>query len=1366
MKKHHNAFFSAFQTRLRGIALGLALFLPSLFFAQQKPPAPHLSADAPGWMYLLAAENPNVLEVQKAYAAFYENQPFEKNAYTQYFKHWMHWARPFVQADGSLKEPGVAELAERERALLTQRTAMRSVAHLNDNNTDNHDGKGVPHFQEGTWSFLGPKHTFDTDGLTAVAWQTNIYAIDIALSNPNILYAGGETGGLWKTTDKGQNWELLTLNVLHGAFGAVVIHPTDPNTVYAGTSGKIIKTTDGGATWSTVYSENGLWVNDLAIKSDQPNVVLAASDQGLLRTANAGTNWTKIHTQQTWAVEYKPGDPNTAFAIRKSGSGSDFRVSTDGGASFNNANTGWWTPGAGQSVTGGMIAVCPSNPSRVYAYLCGEGGNLGGYIGVFRSNNSGSTWSNTHPGNAIGQPYSIPAHTNLMDANGVNWFTQGFYDMAIVVNPNNENQLIAGGCSWFKSNNGGQTWEPLGGYVGGLSWSHPDIQALTALGNDLWIASDGGLNYSNNFGQTIDARMNGISGSDMWGFDSGWNEDVLVGGRYHNGNMAWHEQFPEGKFYRMGGAESPTGYVNPGENRKMYHSDIGGHELRGGFLDGAKSFPVGLFPNESYAYYANSEMAWDPRCWNIVYIGYENKIWKSNDGGTSYAALHSFPGNADNRVYDIEVSRSNPDVIYCSQWDGVDDSMWKTANGGQTWSKLASLPLPNNNDRVKLALSAEDENVLWVAVTYGSNGRKIYKTTDGGQTWINLTTATLNNLRISNIMAQYGTDGGIYLGCNGAVFYRNNSMPDWQPYSTGLPLSAETNRLKPFYKTGKIRNGCWGFGVWETDLFEPSEVVVQPMASALFANCARDTIYFDDYSVLNHSGASWDWSFSPAPLWSSASDIRNPKVVFGGAGQFTATLTVNGEFSKSIQISIADGCRADTIPGSAVSLGGNNSEDYVSLPALNLNTNVLTITGWIKPTGIQPEYSAIFMHDGEAAGFNFRPGDNSLGYHWPNGQWWWNSGLIAPAGEWSHVAMVVEPTGITLYLNGRGSRQTFNVPPVHFDSGNRLGNYRGWGGRYMQGSLDEFCVFDKSLTQDEIRELMHLTKAPAEHPNLVSYFQFNETSGPALDRVGVRHGALVGPTAKREKSTAPVGKGVSKRLQIAPGKRRYTFDGTGLTLVFPNAGTYPNGEVVVSRLWVSPDTVPAITHRNSTDYWILQNYGTNATFTAPAEIWFSKLGAMPADLPAAACKLWRRNPVAHGPLWQNTDVADVLNEGPNASLGFISNNQLTSAGQFWLELPGLVEVQKPSTASSQVLVMADQFRIFPNPVAEQGTLQLYGTASGTNTFRLFDAKGNQVRVVKFEGNGTLSLQGLPTGTYAYRIENADAMRMGQVVVVE
>jgi photosystem II stability/assembly factor-like uncharacterized protein len=1327
---------------------------PLLLFSQQKPSPIHVASDAPVWMKMMLEENPNVFDIQKAYAAYFDNKPFEKNSYTQYFKRWMHWARPLVQADGSIHEPSVAEMEQLEAIARSARQTQRTFS---GDNKSSAVGAG--------WTFLGPKQTYDTDGVQEVTWQTNVYSIDISISNPNILYAGGEAGGAWKTTDKGLHWALLTKNVSHGAFGAIKIHPTDPNIVYAATSGKIIKTSDGGATWATVYSENGLWVNDIAFKLDQPDILLAASDQGLLRSTNAGVTWTKIHTQQTWAVEFKPGAPLTVFCVRKNGTGSDFRVSTDGGATFNNSNTGWWTPAAGMSVTGAHIAVCPSNPAKIYTYLCGEGGNLGGYIGVFKSSNSGATWSNTHPTNAIGQPYTIPGHTNLMDANGVDWFTQGFYDMAIIVNPNNENQLIAGGCSWFKSDNGGQTWTALGAYVGGLSWSHPDIQAIAAVGNDLWITSDGGINYSNNFAQTIEARMNGISGSDMWGFDSGWNEDVLVGGRYHNGNMAWHESFPEGKFYRMGGAEAATGYVNPGDARKTYHSDIGGYRLKGGFLDGVSYFPVGLFPNESYAYYANSEMTWDPRCWNIVYMGNENKLWKSLDGGTSYSVLHSFPGTVDNTVYDIEVSRSNPDVIYCSQWDGTDDALWKSINGGQTWTQLTKLPLPNNNDRVKIALSAESENVLWVAVTYGSNGKKIYKSIDGGASWINLTTATLNNIRITNIMAQYGTDGGIYLGTNVGVFYRNNTHTDWQPYSQDFPISAETNKLKPFYRDGKIRNGCWSFGVWEAPLFEPSSIIVQPMASALETSCGRDTVYFDDYSVLNHTGANWEWAFSPAPAWASPTNIRNPKVVFGEAGTYTATLTVNGSYAKALTIRVNEGCRADTIPGSAVALGGNDSEDYIALPAINLNTNTLTITAWIKPDGIQPDYSAIFMHDGETAGFNFLPGSNHLGYHWPGGQWWWDSGLIAPDGVWSHVAMVVDPTGITLYLNGRSARQNFAVSPVSFDSGNRLGNYKGWGGRFVKGSIEEVCVFNKTMTQNEIRELMHLTKAPAAFPNLVSYYQFNEASGVVLDKVGVRHGSLVGPTIKRQKSTAPVGKGVSKRLNVAPGKKRYTFDGTGFTLVFPTSGTYPMGEMVVSRLSVPPDTLPNVTYKQSTDYWILHNYGMNANFTAPVEIWFNRLGVMPADISASSCKLWRREPVGHGPVWQNIDSADQLKEGPNASLGFLSANQVTKAGQFWLELPGVLESRQVLEDRAILsLVETPDFRVFPNPVAESGTLQLRAVAQEDCTFRLFDAKGQQVRVLRFTGSATLSMTGLSPGVYAYRVQGARFMRFGKVVV--
>lgn len=1195
----------------------LILFCSVQLTAQKKPTLPYIGPDAPDWMLLLAQDTPDAGAVQRAYKTYYKSYPYQKNDYTQYYKRWMHWVRTFARTDGSLRFPEPETLEKTERQLRQLRQGIQDR------------GGSLP------WTFVGPKRTYDTDGSPEVTWQTNIYSFDIAPTNAGILYAGGESGGIWKTTDKGLNWTLLTTNVLHDGFTAVKIHPLSSDTVYAATNGKIIKTVNGGSTWTTVYAESGLEVHEIAFKSNDPKIVLAAGNKGLLRTANSGTSWSKLFTNETWAVKFKVGDPSRAYAIRDNGSSSNFMISTNGGTSFSTGGTGWWTPATGESVTGAHLAVCPSNASKLYAYLCGEGANLYGYIGVFVSADNGATWTNTNPAGSVGNSpvaYVMPGHTNLMANDGVRGFNQGFYDMAIIVNPANENQLIAGGTSWFKSTDGGATWTGLGGYIGSLSWSHPDIQALRVSGSDLWIASDGGLNYSTDFGGSMVARMNGISGADLWGFDSGWNEDVLVGGRYHNGNMAWHQSFPAGQFYRMGGAESPTGYVNAGDNRKTYFSDIGGYRILPGFGNNVTGFSVGLFPNESYAYYANSEMTWDPRCWNTVYLGNENKIWKSTDGGASFQVLYAFPGAADKEVFEIEVCRANPDVIYCSQWDGTDDAMWKTTNGGVSWNQLTPLPLPNNNDRVKMAVSATDPNILWVAVTYGDNGKKVYKSTNGGSTWTNLTTALLNNIRVTDIMAQHGTNGGVYLGCDGAVFYRNNTHSDWQPYSTGLPLSAETNRLKPFYRDGKLRNGCWGFGVWEAALFEPSAVIAQPITSDLAPRCVRDTVYFDDYSVVNHSGTSWSWSFSPAPAYVSATSVRNPKVVFGNTGTYTATMTLNGTHTKSLTIQVGNECLADTIPGSLVSLGGNLDEGHVSLPALNLTTNTLTVTAWVKIEGTQPEYSGIWIHDGtNVAGFNFRPNNNKLGYHWPNGSWGWDGGPVVPTDEWTHVAMVMTPTGVTLYVNGVGATHNFTAPAVHFNGTCRLGNYRGWGGRYMKGKMDEVCVFNTALTQAQIREMMHLTKDPATLPNLISYYQFNEAAGPVLDRAGVRHAAL-GGSAVRGVSGGPFAKGTAARVQVTA-TGTVTFPGTGIQLGFPSV--HPNGEVVVTRLNRAPNEVPNPARQlTSGGYWIVRNYGTN---NLPTSMVVTPGRGVYAPDPPASFTLMRRNAGSDLATWATAD---------------------------------------------------------------------------------------------------------------------------------
>lgn len=1324
-------------------ALVILSFWLQTAFTQVKPEPLFGVIDAPDYIQLIHKEIPNVFEVEKSYREYFKTHPFKKDRFSQYYKRWMSWARGHMDNEGFAKEKSVIELEREEK--ITRQLRMPLENRL----------RNAP-----DWKFMGPAKTFHTDGQTKVTWQTNIYCLDISKSDPNILYAGGESGGIWKTIDKGLNWALTTRDVLHGSFNAIVIHPDNPDTVFASTSGKIIKSTDGGLSWSTVYTENGLNCYDFEIHSQKPQIIFAAGNKGLLFSEDGGKTWNKKWTELCWTLKVNVDNPDIFYCIRQMGSSTEFMTSTNGGLNWNSNTINWYVPAAGTQVTGAIIAICPDNSQKLYAYLCGQGGTLNGYVGVFVSADGGTSWNNTNPNNAIGGTYSIPAHTNLMAHNGTDGFDQGFYDMAIIVNPQNENELIAGGTSWFKSIDGGKTWTALGSYVGGLSWSHPDIQCLEAVGNDLWIGSDGGLNYSSNFGISMEARMDGISGADLWGFDSGWNDDILVGGRYHNGNMAWNENFPSQTFYRMGGAESPTGYVNPGPGRKTYFSDIGGYSLNGNLMQGVRYFPVGLFPNESYAYYANSQMLWHPNCWNIIFLGNENKIWKSEDGGSTFQLLHTFPGNADHKVYEIEISRSHPLVMYCSQWDGTDDAMWKSEDGGFSWKKLTALPLPNNNDRVKMSLSAGDPKILWVAVTYGSNGRKIYKTTDGGASWINLTTAILNDVRISDVLHASGTDGGIYLGTNRGVFYRNNAMQDWQPFSTGLPLSAETNRLKPFYRDGKLRNGCWGFGVWETELFENSSVLPKIMADKLQSNCLRDTFYFDDHSVLHHAGVSWNWTVEDA-AHAIGLDTRTPKIVFNSKGYKNVIMHIKsptGIYTDSLTVFAGDACEMDSLPGNALFLDG--SQGYAQVPSLDKSTNRLTMMAWVKSAGDQNNWAGILFcrSNSQAAGLSVL-NNGDLRYHWNSGGYNWNSQARLMPNEWTHLALVAEPTGITIYKNGVAYRHNVSINEHSFVSPISIGADLNGGDRLFKGLIDEVCIYDRALTQNEIREIMHLTRTHSGDSGLIHYFQFNEDQGRILDRKGVSHASL-NATAIRELSTVPVGPGYSHRLDIR-GAGIYQFGNTNLNVETTDIGIFPNGELCVTRInfipemYFKPNNYPG-----SPSYWILHNYGSNSTFTPFKNIEFDKIGWVSANSPAADYLLFKRVPNADTSLWEFVNNASGINPSPNGSVNFENANVQTEA-QFlvtksWNDT--LVVNNKQIQQDSR-----DPYVwIYPNPVPGHDQCFIKTNLTEELKLKLVDSHGRLIKSLSFLQQTELDLSELVPGNYFVIFETSRQMFLKQL----
>ncbi len=1309
--------------------------------------APDTGPGTPPWALLMYAPEPNAALVDSAYRAWYAEHDFIKTTHTQYYKKWRRSVEPYVQPDGSIRYPAAAEQRARDAQWLSR-------------------WQQAPKSLNPQWRHIGPAETFNTfPGQVKVSWQANVYCIDQSPIDPDILFCGTEAGGIYKTTDKGLNWVHSSVNTLMRAVHSIKIDPANPQVVYAGDGANVYKTTDGGQNWQAVLHVPNFEVNDISINSANSNIVLVAGMGGLYRSVNGGQSWSPLFSESCWDIEVHPTQPHVVYLLKTNPAQRrcEFFKSDNFGAAFSIRTNGWYTSSdAARRDDGARMTVTPADPNRVYAVLIGNskpGDN--GFIGVFRSSDAGESW--TLPNPPVGGPWTS-AHPNLMTLNNTNTLYQGYYNLSIAASHINADHVLIGGLNLWKTENGAQTFTALGGYQGISDWIHPDQQEIKILGNDMWVANDGGINYSTDLFATHESRKKGIIASDFWGFGSGWNEDLLVGGRYHNGNTAGRNTFPAGQFLRLGGAEAPTGYVNPGIAGKAYFSDLNTHIIPNGFSQQVPELPpLSNYPSESYFPAHSSEMEFHPLCYRHIYIGKDNQLWRSENEGASFQLIKTFEGSTG-PVLHFEISRSNPDVIYVYQRTTFYGArLWKTADGGASWQAL-NFPFAPSQRAGTMSLSATDENTLWVAFGHQSNdGAKVYKTTDGGLSWQNLSTPLLDGHTIHYIFHQAGTDGAVYIGTDYAVFYRDNSMSDWEPFYDGLPAATNCNIMRPFYKTGKLRMATYSQGIWEADLKTPSAPLAQPMADKRLSMCARDTFYFDDYSVLNHTGASWRWAF-PGAAWVSDSTARNPKVVFGQTGLFDVTLTITdasgASHSKTVPGMIhipEDACRPDTIPGFALRLGGSSS-DYAVAPPLNTPTNTFTVSAWIRRNGNQNANAGIFFSRGgnTAAGLNFG-NNNELRYHWSNNFWNWNSGLIVPDGEWAHVAMVVEPTRATLYLNGVPAVNNGIHPFQSFPGETYIGADPNFSARRFNGLIEEVCVWRRALSMEEIRGLRHLSKRPQDDPTILAYYQFNEPTGDALDRARVRHARLNG-AATRLTSTCPVGGGVSARQEVAaPGE--YAFQGTDLTLVFPASGALPGGEVVVTRINLPPDQLVSDAP-HSRAYWVINNYGANTAFAPPVSAAFGRIGPVggaEAAMPAAF-RLYTRRDNADGNTWQLLGPASQMSAGPDGAALFGPEAPIAQSGQFVVARDGA-----PVSALTEER-MPYPFSIYPNPVERAARLTIATEWPEAYLFTLFDGQGR--RVWRLSGRGTTSavLPDLPTGLYAYRIEAGRWSFFGKVLV--
>lgn len=880
---------------MKKVTILFVFFITSLVFSQSSTPikSSELYKTAPDWAQLMYTDNPNVDDVDNLYNAYFRSHTFKKSFNTQYYKRWRRAVNNFIGDDGFYDASKKIKLG----GILNERI----------NNTTQRSERRI-----GNWSVLGPFENVQEGGAIPSGAHANVYSVGQCEALPNVMYCGTENGEIYKTLNGGNAWFNVSLNLItalapqvvlaNSGIAALAVHPTNPDVVYAGAGSEIFKTSDGGVTWDVVFDSNinltGYIENpaEIFINPDTPQIVLVASKAGMHRTINGGVTWTQTLNFECFDVKAQPGNSNIVYTIRRNNNNNthQFLKSTNGGVSWVAQVAGWYTStNPSRTVVGARIAISNADDQRVYAYLIGDSKpGDDGFIGIYRSNDGGTSWVNTM--GFDGAPYNAATHPNLISSNpSGGGFNQGFYNCAMMTSNANPDELLVGGIGMWRSTDGGQSFQCIFNYgCGDYNPMHVDMQDFRAFGNEYWASTDGGIYKSMDlFNTQPEFKMNGVHGADFWGFGSGWNNDLLIGGTFHNGVDVYYEGFPAGVFLDLGGGEPASGYVNPSNELRVYSENIGSKIIPQSITGAVLNAPMGLLPTEGPWFAESSEMEFHPSCYNHVYLGNGNQLFKSIDGGANYSAVYT-SASPNNEVLGIEISRTNTNTMYViERVPGSTPILKKTTNDWGT-SSTVSLPTGSNFGPLALiSLDPENDQIIWLAYPRGNDGNKVFRSINGGTSWANETSSELDAQNIQGMTTIGGTDGGVYIGTSASVYYKNNVMSSWAIDNASLPATIGTQGIRPFYRDGKIRLASYGKGIWESPLFDiPSRPVAKIMVDKLAANCINDIFYFDDYSMLNHAGATWAWTFENGTT--PTSSLRNPQVTFNVTGSHLVTLTV------------------------------------------------------------------------------------------------------------------------------------------------------------------------------------------------------------------------------------------------------------------------------------------------------------------------------------------------------------------------------------------------------------------------------------------------------------------------------------------
>ncbi|MBI2259466.1 MAG: PKD domain-containing protein [Flavobacteriia bacterium] len=891
----------------KNLFFSLSFFIiGSVLFGQNTNPN---NSNQASWVKMMQDPNANFYDIQAAFNSYWEGRTIERGKGYKVFKRWENEMKPRVYPSGNVN--------------LVSQTWPNYLA------WEAEHPQATNKSTNGDWSLVGPTGAPTNSG----AGRLNF--IRFMPGNTSTIFVGAPVGGLWKSTDAGVTWSTNTDQLSVIGCTDLAIDPNNTQIMYLATgdgdgsdsySVGVLKSTDGGTTWNTTglnwTVDQVRTISKILIDPTNTSVLLVATSNGVYRSTNAGSTWTQEQVGSFKDMEFKPSDPNTVYAA-----GEEFFKSTDNGASWTKITSG--VPD--YNVTARIsIAVTEANSAYVYILVGNYSDN--GLYGVYRSTNSGTSFTERHSSS----PNLLGWESDGSDQGG-----QAFYDLTIAASPLNADHVMVGGVNLWRSTNGGTSFTINGHWWGDVApYVHADHHDIVYLpgSSTYFSANDGGIFKTTNSGTSWSDLSSQLAIAQQYRISlSTSNPSLVVTGHQDNGTNKYNGS----SWSNIYGGDGMDCFIDRTNNNTIIASYVYGEHKKS--TDGGNNFSVitsGLPVGDGNAEWL-SAIHQDPTTASTYYAGGRNSLYKSTNSGSSWTQMGTPSGTGN--VMEFVIAPSNNQVIYAIKEDAIS----KSTNGGTSFTNVTGT-LPTTSAAISnVTVSNTDENVVFVTFSGYSSANKVFKSTNGGTSWTNYSTG-LPNVPANTVVYFNGSaDQSVYVGTDVGVYYRDNNLTSWSMYSNGLPR-VRIRDLEIYYATGILRAGTYGRGLWESDLYSASTPPVADFSASQTNLTAGQSTTFTDLST--GSPTSYSWTFTGGTP--STSTSSNPTITYSTAGTYTVSLTVgNAEGSDTetktgyIIVSAASAPNAD-FSASSTSLCPGQTVTFT-----NLSTGTPTSYSWSFPGG-------------------------------------------------------------------------------------------------------------------------------------------------------------------------------------------------------------------------------------------------------------------------------------------------------------------------------------------------------------------------------------------------------------------------------